>query len=117
MTTRSTIHVPVRTGRGLNDRVHHMQRHKITRMQQDVTRWAIRVDCGSYVPAPPCEVLLTRVAPSKGLDGDNLQGSLKAIRDAVAAWIGIDDGSERVHYTYAQERGPWGVRIECTCPK
>ena len=58
-------------------------------------------------------VTLTRIAPSNGLDDDNLAGALKAVRDEVAAWLGVDDKDRAtVRYEYEQERGPWDVRIE-----
>src|SRR5439155_277722 len=64
-------------------------------------------------PALPCSVLLTRVAPSAGLDDDNLVGSLKGVRDQVADWLGVNDRDRmRVRYRYAQKRGPWAVTIE-----
>lgn len=65
-------------------------------------------------PPIPCTVLLTRVAPSGGLDeGDNLASALKGVRDEVATWIGVNDRDQRrVRYLYAQTRGPWGVRID-----
>jgi hypothetical protein len=65
-------------------------------------------------PALPCVVLLTRVAPSAGLDDDNLSGSLKAIRDQVAHWLRVDDRDPRVSWTYAQrrgKRGEWAVEV------
>lgn len=52
-------------------------------------------------------VTLTRVAPRK-LDDDNLQSGFKATRDGVADWLGIDDGSPRIRWQYAQERGRAG---------
>lgn len=47
---------------------------------------------------------LTRIAPRE-LDGDNLQSSLKACRDGVADWLGVDDRDPRVTWSYAQRRG------------
>jgi hypothetical protein len=50
------------------------------------------------------------------LDDDGLRSATKAIRDAVAKWIGVDDGDvERVGWDYHQEpcrRGEYGVRVE-----
>lgn len=65
-------------------------------------------------PALPCTVVLTRVAPSNGLDGDNLAGALKGCRDAVADWLGIDDRDPLVRWEYQQRRGAWGVEINLT---
>jgi hypothetical protein len=57
-------------------------------------------------------VTLTRVAPSNGLDGDNLQGSLKACRDGVADWLKVDDRDPRVTWLYEQRRGKeWTVEV------
>jgi hypothetical protein len=47
---------------------------------------------------------LTRVAPRK-LDDDNLQSGFKALRDGVADWLGIDDGSSRLSWIYGQRKG------------
>ena len=102
--------IPMRTGRGLNSREHWAQRSKRVRTERDTVGWCL---AGRPKPALPCAVLLTRVAPSMGLDDDNLAGSLKAVRDAVAAWLQVDDRDrETVRYEYAQRRGAWGVEIE-----
>ncbi len=59
----------------------------------------------------PATVTLTRLAPSQGLDSDNLAGSQKHVRDGIADALGIDDRDPRVTWLYDQERGPWGVRV------
>lgn len=58
------------------------------------------------VPAHPlpCVVTLIRVAP-RSLDGDNLQSGFKALRDGVAARLGVDDADPRVEWRYEQVRG------------
>jgi hypothetical protein len=48
------------------------------------------------------------------LDDDNLSGGAKALRDAVARWIGIDDGSPRLAWEYHQVIGNG---TEQTCVK
>ena len=53
---------------------------------------------------------LTRIGP-KRLDDDNLSGAFKAIRDEVAKQVGLDDGSPRWTWKYAQESGAPGYRI------
>lgn len=52
----------------------------------------------------PCTVKLTRLAPSEGLDGDNLLSSQKGVRDEIAKWLRIDDKSDLVKWEYAQAR-------------
>lgn len=53
---------------------------------------------------------LTRVAPRE-LDGDNLQGAFKGIRDQVAMECGLDDGSKRWDWHYAQAKGSPAILI------
>lgn len=100
------IALPLRLGRGQNDREHHMARARRVEKERQAVASAL------YFGGAQLEVTLTRIAPSKGLDGDNCVSSLKACRDEVAHWLGIDDGDQRLHFVYEQERGPWAVRIE-----
>jgi hypothetical protein len=59
---------------------------------------------GPFVaPAGPWLVTLTWEHFNRA-DGDNVQGALKSVRDAVAAWLGCDDGDERAAtWAYRQE--------------
>jgi len=65
----------------------------------------------------PLVVTMTRISPPSAtgwmpLDDDNLASALKAVRDEVAAQLGVDDGrAAPVRWVPAQEEGPWGVRI------
>jgi hypothetical protein len=82
-------------------RVRHERKHAGLRclVLQRPTQW-------------PCTVTLIRIGP-RNLDGDNLQGAFKGTRDGIADWLGVNDGDEtKVLWKYAQERGPYGVRIE-----
>ena len=60
--------------------------------------------------------VVTLIRKSSGtLDGDGLQSALKATRDGVADWLGVDDGDKRLTWRYQQERGApktYQVRIE-----
>lgn len=60
----------------------------------------------------PTRIRLIRVG-SKRLDSDNLQSAFKAIRDAVASWLGVDDGDyANVRWSYSQRPGyVSGVKI------
>jgi hypothetical protein len=101
----------LRTAPGMNVREHYMVRAKRVKAEKEraaweLARWAAK-------PPIPCVVVLTRFAPSNGLDDDNLAGSLKGVRDAVADWLGVDDRDRsRVRYLYEQQRAGWGVGIE-----
>lgn len=104
------ITIPIRTGRGQNDREHWRVRAKRVKAEREATAWVLM---GQTKPGIPCSVRLTRIAPSNGLDDDGLSGSLKGVRDQVAQWIGIDDRLRSiVRYVYEQKRGPWAVTIE-----
>lgn len=58
-------------------------------------------------------VTLTRIMRKgqRAYDGDNLQSGLKAVRDGIAKYLGIDDGSKRIQWLYSQGKGG-GVRGE-----
>ena len=45
-------------------------------------------------------------------DGDNLQGSLKHVRDCVAKYMGVDDGDPGIEWRYRWQRGPDAVTLE-----
>ena len=55
-------------------------------------------------PASPLNIHLCRIAP-KQLDDDNLASGFKALRDGIADWLGIDDGSKALKWHYAQRKG------------
>jgi hypothetical protein len=104
------IVVPIRTVPGLNVREHFRARARRVKAERHATAWLLR---GKPKPALPCTVRLTRVAPSSGLDDDNLAGAVKGVRDQLAEWLGVDDKDrETVRYLAAQRRGPWAVEIE-----
>ncbi|MFI5299313.1 MAG: hypothetical protein ACHREM_14560 [Polyangiales bacterium] len=65
----------------------------------------------------PVAIKLVRLSPRR-LDDDNSIAALKAVRDAVSVWVGVDDGDVRaVSWTYAQGRARTvGVRIIVTAP-
>jgi len=106
-----TVTIPIRTNTGLNAREHWRARSARVRAERDLTLWALAKQ-GVYA-FRPCRVTLTRISPAtRPCDDDNLPGGLKAVRDAIAQRAGHDDGDRRWTWVYAQERGPWGVRIE-----
>ena len=104
----TAFRIPLRTGRGLNAREHHQVRAKRVRAERKAVAWMLR---GTPPPAPLI-VTMTRIAPSAGLDDDNLISSCKAIRDEIAKWLGVDDKHPSVKYVCQQRRGPWAVGIQ-----
>jgi hypothetical protein len=105
------VEAPLRLGLGNNTR--ESWRARSIRVKYE--RFVVGLLLKSHTRrATPCIFILTRIAPSSGLDDDNLAGSWKAGRDAIAEWMGVDDKHRHiVAYEYRNERGPWGVRIEC----
>ena len=104
------IRVDIRTVPGMNVREHWRARARRVKAERAAVAWML---AGKPKPSVPCIVTLTRVAPSNGLDDDNLAGALKGVRDQVAEWLGVDDKrSDLVRYVSAQRRGPWGVEIQ-----
>ncbi len=64
----------------------------------------LREQFGSVAISQTSRILieLTRVA-TRTLDNDNLRSAFKAVRDGIADYLKIDDGSERLTWAYAQE--------------
>lgn len=94
-----------------------MARHRRVRQEREAVALMLR----SFLrrlpkaqrPQLPVDVHLVRVSPgTRPMDDDGVVAALKAVRDQVAEELGVDDGrSELLRFTYAGERGPWGVRI------
>lgn len=78
----------------------HWQRAKLVKQQRFEVAMALLPYEGLAVPVT---VQLTRVSP-RSIDSDNLSGSLKAVRDAVAEWLGVDDADDRVTWLPCKQR-------------
>lgn len=52
---------------------------------------------------PRIEVAIV-AATHRRLDGDNLAAGYKPLRDAIAAWLGVDDTDDVVEWSYGQVR-------------
>ncbi len=106
----------LQTGTGGNQREHHMVRARRVKAERAATGRALRKALGDRrhvgdVVSLPARVTITRVSPGNGCDDDGVSGGAKGVRDAIAAFLWIDDGGPWVRWSYAQERGPWGVRV------
>ena len=105
-----TISLPLHTVSLTNSREHW--RKRATRASKH--RFAARTLCGGVCRSTglPAIVTLTRIAPSAGLDDDNLPPALKSVRDGIADAFGVDDRDPRIKWQYAQERGKrYGVDV------
>lgn len=64
-----------------------------------------------YHAGQPLRIVFTRLAPHR-LDRGNVSPALKAVEDAVALYLGADDGDDRWRAEYGQDSNPkMGVRI------
>lgn len=78
-------------------------------------RGAIARKMPKWPGGPLLLVRLTRIAP-RALDGDNMQGAMKAIRDQVAAGLRVDDRAPLVEWQYHQEKGEAEVVVQIWNP-
>jgi hypothetical protein len=104
------VEVPIRveSPNRLHDE-HPGSRARRVRAERAAVREAL---AGSRAPPAPWRVRLIRLAPRR-LDDDNATASMKALRDEVAAWLGVDDRDPRVRFVVEQERAKgYAVRIE-----
>jgi len=98
------IRFPIKLPSAANMRDHWGRRHRRVKNQRRDT-WAVLRQRGVVKPRLPVTVHLTRIAPRRLDQGDNLAMALKAVRDEVAAWLGVDDGSRWVEWRYHQRKG------------
>lgn len=105
-----SVEIPIRTVSETNQREHWAQKHRRKRWQQFMTKVVLRRMAKK--PKSVIQVRLTRLAPRR-LDTDNGVGALKHVQDALAEWLGINDGDVRVRWFYGQEKSKaYAVRIE-----
>ncbi len=107
------IEVPIKTVSEANRREHWAERAERVRQQRSLARMMLATNT-ARAPVGALRIRLTRIAPGM-LDSDNVHGALKAVRDGVADYLGVDDGDESLTWEVAQERGApktYAVRIE-----
>lgn len=105
------IFIPMRTYSEANMRSHFYEKSNRTKTQRG------NVYCAMYIKKPmktlPATVRLTRYGVNL-LDDDNIRGALKAVRDEIAHYFGVDDSpTSPLKFEYAQQREKhYGIRIE-----
>lgn len=84
--------VPRETKASVNQREHRMERASRTQSERNDTHWLMRAH---KVPADRklVRARLVRYHTHLPLDDDNLASALKAIRDEIADYFGIDDSA------------------------
>lgn len=109
--------VAIKTKNGLNQRQHWRTVSKRAIEIKSATAIALSAQAGvrGHHVRRPCVVVMTRSSTGV-LDDDGLASSLKHVRDAVAEWLGVDDGDTgAVRFKCEQgtgKRGVHGVQIE-----
>jgi hypothetical protein len=102
----------------LRSQVHSQSRHWRTvatqrKKERTLARTVLEAHLLGLASPVSATITLTRIAP-KRLDDDNLQTVFKSLRDGVADWLEIDDGSPQLTWCYAQAKGQpreYAVRI------
>lgn len=108
MTLTLTARVDVALLRGQNNREHHRVRAARVLAEREATTAALAAGDWRGDPVslrrPELGARVTIIRPYvvTPLDSDNLSAACKAPRDAIAAFLGVDDGSARLHWVYLQ---------------
>jgi hypothetical protein len=104
MQTSICIELPIETISEANTKEHWARKARRVKMQRSDTHNLCRASRGilNLIPESKLTIKLVRLAPKK-LDSDNLVSSFKAIRDGIADWLKINDGSDRIEWLYSQE--------------
>lgn len=66
-------------------------------------------------PAPPLTVTMTRIGFNSLDKDDNLPAAIKAAKDGIADWLGLDDADPRITWKYEQQKGKrteYGLIVE-----
>jgi len=102
--------IPIKSVSVANLRMHWAVKAKLAKSHRAMARTAMATVSPS-APGLPVSIVLTRVGP-RTLDTDNLASSLKAVRDGISDWLGVDDGSPQIDWQYGQKRGSYAVEVE-----
>lgn len=121
--TLAEVHIPGFCPRHtLNSREHHFVRAKRVKAQRNAVGLAMLAGAPKLrnKGAKVGRVVITQ-RTVRLLDSDNCEGALKTTRDAVAKFLGVDDGDPSISWTTGQQkvkRADVGVviRIEARRP-
>lgn len=113
---KHVLNVPMRLMSEANTHQHWRKKYERNKRQQK----AVQLVWLSQKPnvKPPCKVTLIRSGP-RLLDSDNVVYSFKNVRDCIGSLIlpdlapGQADGhGTGIEWSYSQEKGLYGIRIE-----
>lgn len=94
-----------------NQRCHWTARRKRFDGQRAALRAVLIESPAHIVLAYGQGLAVTWTHVGRRMDSDNLAGAFKALRDDLASFFGIDDGSDLWEWHYRQEAGTPGVRV------
>jgi hypothetical protein len=97
-----SVSLPIKLVSEANQREHHMVKHRRKKAQQRIASAVLRSTLYEFDKMGVTRVVLTRHGMRK-MDADNNAASFKHVQDAVAAWLGVDDGD--MQWGYAQTTG------------
>lgn len=106
--------VPIQTISEMNARDHWAKVLRRKKSQQEAVTVIMQNVLRGRKVTLPCTVKLTRIGRRR-LDGDNLQSSMKFVRDAVARKLEVDDGSDDITFEYDQKavvQENYGVNVQ-----
>jgi hypothetical protein len=98
-----------------------MEHWRIKSKRKQQQKFQIQMELLNHKINPPCKVILTRIAPRKLDDEDNLRTALKASKDFVADMLipglapGRADGKSEIAWEFKQEKGKvreYSLKIE-----
>lgn len=102
------IHIPMKLPSLANTRMHWRAMDRLKKSQKQIVRCHLPNDAVVVFPAT---VTLTRIG-KRTLDSDNLAGAFKYVRDEIARYMGVDDGSPLYTWRYEQRKGEYGIEIK-----
>jgi len=97
------VELPIDTKSEANSRDHWSVKAKRAAKQRRDAKYLCAINLKGF-KAPhdsTLRVQLVRIAGRK-LDDDNLRSALKAVRDGIADYLKIDDGSDKIKWEYEQ---------------
>ena len=101
-----SFELPIHIVSEANKREHWAVKAKRVKEQRGLVAAKVKSEGGDTLESHPwLRVILTRIAP-RMLDGDNLQGAMKAMRDGIADVICVNknDRDTRITWGYRQEK-------------
>lgn len=105
-----TVIVPIypRSPNGGTRTEHWSKKHKFEGQEKFLTKLMLDSEATKNPksrPVLPVKVSLVLLYWGQKRDDDNLVASMKPVRDAVAKWLGVDDGdTSRVTFLCSQEK-------------